>query len=367
MENVENIIEPPRPIIKQNISNNDILLGKPIPPIDRLKYISSDDFEELISEWIYGYLIEIKGKVYSKIKRNGGAGDKGRDVIAVYENDDWDNYQCKYYKDPLMPTNIYLELGKLCYYTFIKDYTIPQNYYFVSPKGVGPTLNDLIDNPKNLNKELIDNWNKYCRYNITDKKEILLEDKFLDYVEKFDFNIISSIEPQELIEQFRQTRYFALRFGGGLTKTRPVDIKPPSDIRDSELTYTGQIFLAYSEHKKNSITSVTDLETYPELKSHFQRQRENFYCADSLNQFSRDALPIESNCFENFKNEIFDGVIEIVSSDHSDGYEKLQATIQESVRVSISNSPLQSYIKLKDKKGICHHLVNESRIKWVKD
>jgi hypothetical protein len=367
MDKIENIIDPPLPILEPRITNNDILLGKPIPAIDHLKVLSADEFEKLILEWIHGYLKTIRGNVYKKIRRNAGAGDKGRDVIAIYEDDSWDNYQCKYYKDPLTPINIYIELGKLCYYTFIKDYTIPKKYYFVSPCGVGQTLFDYLNEPAVLKKQLIVNWDKYCKNYITKKKEISLVQRFKEYVDEFDFSIFSAVEPLEFLEQFRQTRYYAIRFGGGLTKMRPKDEIPPEEIGVSELVYTEQILNAYSDHKKEKINDIEDLETYPEFKNHFQRQREYFYCADSLYQFSRDALPIESNCFDDLKNEIYEGIIEIIEANHSDGLEKLNQTIHESVKISLTSSPLQSNIYAKDKKGICHHLVNESRIKWVKD
>ncbi|MFF5995186.1 hypothetical protein AAGS61_10565 [Lysinibacillus sp. KU-BSD001] len=79
----------------------------------------------------------------------------GRDVIGYLkysQNDEaeWDNYQCKHYDKALTPQVALLEVGKLCYYTFIGEFTVPKNYYFVSSRGIGPKLAKLIDNPERL-------------------------------------------------------------------------------------------------------------------------------------------------------------------------------------------------------------------------
>ena len=51
-----------------------------IPPIDKVHVMDEDSFEQFTLEWLYG----CKKSKYSSIKRLGGAGDKGRDVIAYY-------------------------------------------------------------------------------------------------------------------------------------------------------------------------------------------------------------------------------------------------------------------------------------------
>lgn len=39
-----------------------------------------------------------------------------------------------------------VEFGKLCYYTFIGEYNIPQKYYIVASNGIGKSLRSLIEN-----------------------------------------------------------------------------------------------------------------------------------------------------------------------------------------------------------------------------
>lgn len=42
--------------VPQKPDNYDILFGLPIPPIDRLRTFSADQFEDMICEWADGYL-----------------------------------------------------------------------------------------------------------------------------------------------------------------------------------------------------------------------------------------------------------------------------------------------------------------------
>ena len=89
----------------------------------------------------------------------GGAGDKGRDVVGYLGDPqtacEWDSYQCKHYDHPLMPTDIYTELGKLCVYTNRGDFTVPRRYRFVAPRGVGVKLHDMLRNAEKLREALI--------------------------------------------------------------------------------------------------------------------------------------------------------------------------------------------------------------------
>jgi hypothetical protein len=113
-----------------SVTNRDILLGKPIPAIDRVKLFSEEEFEFFTLEWLHGFLKN--SGIYQSIYKQGGSGDMGRDVVAfVSESQDiWDNYQCKHYDNPLSPSQVWVEIGKLCYYCYSAEYSVPRKYYF---------------------------------------------------------------------------------------------------------------------------------------------------------------------------------------------------------------------------------------------
>ncbi|RYE93024.1 MAG: hypothetical protein EOO77_46030, partial [Oxalobacteraceae bacterium] len=162
----------------------EIRSGPFIPPIERIKLFSADQWEAVVDEWASSL------PAYQLVERAGGAGDKGCDVIATVDpfnpTSDWDNYQCKHYDHPLAPSDIWVELGKLCYYTFIGDYSVPRAYRFVAPRGVGTKLLNLIKKPEKLREELIANWAPKCAAQITSAKSVPLEGNLLEYVKAFD-------------------------------------------------------------------------------------------------------------------------------------------------------------------------------------
>ncbi|MBY0083915.1 hypothetical protein H7K37_01980 [Brevibacillus brevis] len=365
MELERNIIEIDEPVVKVKLSNTDLLLGKPIEPIKRLQVISDTDFEDLVREWSCGYL---KHK-YVKVRRCGGAGDMGRDVIAYVSEDKgmdliWDNYQCKHYNASLSPSTVWIELGKLCYYTFIKEYPVPRKYYFVTPKGISTKLSNFIDNPEKLKEGLIEEWNDKCRKQITSGKNIELVGEFLTYVENFDFSIFDDIDPQELIEQHSKTKYYYYRFGG-IHKTRPEPVEPPDRISPNELLYVKKLLEAYSDNHKSSIDDISQLSVHFKYISHFNRQRKCFYSAESLMKFERDTLPPGVNAFEDLKQEVYDGIIDVIESQHPDGFERVKEACKVARNLNMPSYPLYTSIKGNDLNGLCHHLANEDKISWV--
>ena len=178
-----------------------------IAPIDKVHIMDEDSFEHFTLEWLYG----CKKDKYSSIMRIGGAGDKGRDVIAYRKDGGVDYFQCKHYNSALAPSNYYLELGKLCYYTYTKDIPLPKSYYIVASNDIGPTLQDLLDNSAQLLSSLLDNWDTYCRFKITKSKEINLDADLLGYIRSFDFSIIKTYPIAQIIDEHLNS--FVSEFG----------------------------------------------------------------------------------------------------------------------------------------------------------
>ena len=336
--------------------------GQNIPPVARIGIFSPDDWETFIEEWL-----DTKKSDYKKIERLGGAGDKGRDVVASIEdnlsaNESWDCYQCKHYDNALYPTQVWVEVSKILYYTFIKDYSIPRKYYFVAPKGCGTLLSTYLDNPDELRKELKANWLQYCESKITSTSSIKLSGEFLAYVDKFDFSIFKKIAIKDIIEEHKRHSNHLLRFGGGLAqRTEIVDSDIPNSIQSNETVYVSQLLSAYGSDCSKDFKSVDDI-TSP-YQNHFKRARLNFHYAEQLRNLYRDSLP--PGTFENFQIEIYDGTVNIYENAHSNGYEKVKAVETQASLVDISSNPLKDVSLQKDKIGVCHQLCNESKFKWV--
>ena len=75
----------------------------------------------------------------------------------------------------------------LCaFIAFMKEYIFPEKYFFVAPRGLGPKLTDLLNDPEKLKSSLFNAWDTYCKKEITKDEEVSLDGAFLAYYEKFN-------------------------------------------------------------------------------------------------------------------------------------------------------------------------------------
>ena len=350
------------PANEGRLSNQQILLGQRLDPLEVVKIYSADEWEKFIREWV-----ESLRSQYREVRRASGSGDKGRDVIgytgAVSTETPWDNYQCKHYDHALYPSDLWKELAKLCYYTKQKSYSVPRAYYFVAPRGVGPEALSFLEKPTEMRKALIERWLKGDLLRVG-KQNIQLEGALRQYVEAFDFSIVKDVPPPRVIEQHRATRFHATRFGGGLVKLPPSQANVPAEIADTETRFIEQLLQAYSDHLSESVMLPSDLGNHPSLKKHFDRQRTHFYLAELLRNFTRDNIP-EDGCFERLQDLIEDGVLDTVESDHSNGFERMEEVVKAARSLQIDSHPLKECLEGYHRSGICHQLANQDRIVWV--
>lgn len=339
-----------------------VLHGPLIPPQQQLLLYSPDQWEDFVQEWAH-YCLK---KQYSQVQRFTGSGDRGIDVAGFVDakklHGVWDNYQCKHYNNALTPTNIWVEIGKIIWYSFKKEYAVPRRYYFVAPKGAGTSLSALLADAGKLQEELVSNWDKYVRKGITKTQEVLLETALLAFVNAFDFSIFEAKTALQIVEDHRASPVHSARFGGGV-KPRPEAAKPPADIATEESRYVVQLLEAYTEHTGKPITGPAALSSSPKLREHFHRQREAFYHAESLRLFARDSVPVGT--FESLQGDIYYGVVDTHDGGHSDGYARVCAVTKAARELQITENALISCTKPKDRDGICHQLANEDRLRWI--
>lgn len=112
--------------------------GVPIPKPLRVTTFSPGEWESFTEEWATSL-----EQSYARVARFGGSGDLGVDVVGFVGDTwktGWDNYQCKHYDHPLRPSDIWIEIGKIIYYSYKNEYTVPRKYYFVASQNVGTSL-----------------------------------------------------------------------------------------------------------------------------------------------------------------------------------------------------------------------------------
>lgn len=344
-------------------TSDHVQSGLPIEKITRVKSLSPDEWEVFVEEWANS----LTGK-YQKVSRSGGSGDQGVDVACFKDSNRffgaWDNYQCKHYDHPLQPSDIWVEIGKIIYYSSIEEYKPPHKYYFVCPYNVGTKLSKFLNKPSQLKGEAEKNWENYCQNSITSVKSIALTGELKVYFDQFDFSIFSFKSTVEIIDEHQYTPFHSVRFGGGLPP-RPALIPPPHVNQPEESRYIRKILDAYGEHSGERFEDSNFLESHELYKRDYERQRFRFYHAEALRNFARDTVP--EGTFESLQNELFNGVIDTCEDDHDNGFKRMKAVTKQATQIELTSNPLVTAVKVEDRQGICHQLANEDRLTWVNE
>ena len=169
-------------------SADHVFNGIPIPKPSRVASFSPEEWESFTEEWASSLTDS-----YARVRRFGGSGDQGIDIVGfptdTMWDGGWDNYQCKRYNNSLYPGDIWVEIGKIIYYSYKGEYPPPRKYYFVASKGVGTTLQKLLGNPGKLKEQAEAKWKDNCQDKITTTFSIPLEGELLDWFNEFDFSI----------------------------------------------------------------------------------------------------------------------------------------------------------------------------------
>jgi hypothetical protein len=340
-----------------------VQFGIPRPAQQQLLLYAPGEWEEFIHEWVHSLK-----STYSKVQRIGGAGDMGIDVGGFTDVKllfgVWDNYQCKHYAKALTPSDATPEIAKVLWYSFQKQYAAPRKYYFVAPKECGISLKKLLLKPEELRAYVIEHWDMQCAKAVTEGRTIALDGDFRKYVDAFDFTIFDQRTLLEMLDGHRTTPSHAVRFGGGLPN-RPQVTAPPFQEGEQASRYIQQLFEAYSDHTKTDIANLACLSPREELADHFHRQREFFYHAEALRNFARDTVP--TGTFEDLQSEVHAGVRDVEgAATHADGYVRMNAVTLAAVSLNLTSNALLSVTKMQDRKGMCHQLANEDRLRWRK-
>ncbi|MBN8455301.1 ABC-three component system protein [Accumulibacter sp.] len=359
-------IPPPVPILQlqapsPGMAADVVASGQPVHPEDRIKLFCDKEWERFVQEWVDSLRDE-----YDLVERCGGAGDMGRDVIGTVkgENGAWDNYQCKHYAYSLKPSDIWVELGKLAYYTKRGDYSYPRRYYFIAPRGAGTKLSNLLKKPEELRGELLKQWDAHCREGITKTEIVECDTAMKAYIDSLDFTIFQATPVLRIIEAHAKTRWYAVRFGGGLPQ-RPEPLTPPAVPAGNEAVFVGELRRAYADHLKHEMNDVdAGLAGREDLREHFNDARVEFYSAEGLRTFSRDTLPPGE--FERLQDEMHSGIKDDLRGEHADGYRRLVAVVRTARILPLASHALISRIHNRDRGGICHQLANDGKVRWVK-
>lgn len=134
-----------------------------------------------------------------------------------------------------------------------------------------------------------------------------------------------------------------------------------------ESGYVTQLYAAFGQHLKKAVKGTCDLPG--EFQMEFAEQRRYFYDAEGVRLNIREVFEHGSEEFSALKDDLYDGVCDTCRDpSHVDGLARMRATLRDASHFDINGSVLVEFpalIRAAHKKGMCHMLVNDKRLKWV--
>jgi hypothetical protein len=326
----------------------------------RLQEIDDNELEEFVESWLGR-----KAKRYHDVVRIGAANDKGRDVIGFLTDrrheGPWELYQCKRKtrNSKLGTPEAMSELGKLFYHYVEGTYaTLPVAYVFVSPRGVVGPLQDLIFNPSRLGPHLISRWDTDCANHIT-SHPVPLSPAICAAVEGFDFARVSYLAAPQIVKDPDAAPALS-KLLGLIPEEAPHGEAPP-DIQPEELVYIDQLRQIYEEVAGKVFATADEVLADPDQGERLRLQRTRFFEAAAFTRFHRDNTA--PGTVETFRDDVYHGVIEVYSGSHASRFERVQAVMKHAGVLQVALLGRASRIPVRQ--GICHHLANERRLRWM--
>ena len=151
----------------------------------------------------------------------------------------------------------------------------------------------------------------------------------------------------------------------------PILLSPTDEIEEHEITYVRELMAAYGDAEGDDDFTRDKLPQFPAYESNFARQRKDYFAAESVRRCVRDTYTVnDPDQFEILKDETYDGVVDVLEQDFDNGYQRLKGVMAQASQIRVDKCLLSrdtTWIGNSEKKGVCHVLVNERRIKgWVK-
>ncbi|WP_353953558.1 ABC-three component system protein [Knoellia sp. S7-12] len=338
---------------------SQVQMGRFRSPAKIVSIFDPDEWEEFTNEWV----AILPG--YAKVGRISGAGDRGVDVAGWLSESgfagDWDAYQCKHYNRSLEPADAYKEIFKLFLAVLDGVWALPQRYFFVAPKGCGPSLMQYLNGGRDLRAAFLDRLQADIKtQTITSSSEDRV--RVETYAASVDFAMFREISVEDALSSHKQTDRYVLRFGGGMPP-KPTPEPVPEAPTSEEAPYLSALWPVYTERYGTELDSFETCVKDTRVSNHLLRQREAFYSAETLKRHVRDLLP--PGAYDAYQEDVYVGVVDTCEATYPSGYDRLGATMAQAARIDISANALVQSSEIKDKQGACHQLAGDEGLRWV--
>jgi hypothetical protein len=152
----------------------------------------------------------------------------------------------------------------------------------------------------------------------------------------------------------------------------PTQVVPPDTLLPEEQPYISELYAAYGDREgvvdfgEEHLLQYGDGEYDDDIKD----RRIDYFAAESIRRGVSELYSGKyANQFELLKDETLDGIKNTARKTFPNGFERMlgvmeQAALIQVKRYILSQSP--NWISNRIKMGVCHFLVNDNKLKWVK-
>jgi hypothetical protein len=152
---------------------------------------------------------------------------------------------------------------------------------------------------------------------------------------------------------------------------RPRELPVPPIPLDVEHKYIHELYRAYTDAEENKgVIGEDNISQFADYADDLKDRRIDYFAAESIRRGLEELKrkPLQEQ-FAVLKSETLAGVKDTARRKHANGYDHMLAVMEQASglqveRYLLSRSPY--WISTPIKKGVCHFLVNDGDLKWVK-
>lgn len=154
------------------------------------------------------------------------------------------------------------------------------------------------------------------------------------------------------------------------TLPAPTPVEPPKLPLLEEQPYISELYAAYGDKEGIANFKAGHLPQYSEYDEDIKERRIDYFAAESIRRGVSELYSGEyASQFDALKEETFNGIKNTARKTFSNGYDRMLCVMEQAVLIEVkkyllSRSP--NWINNRVKMGVCHFLVNDNRLRWVK-
>lgn len=145
---------------------------------------------------------------------------------------------------------------------------------------------------------------------------------------------------------------------------------PPEELADHEQAYIEALYAAYGDAAHVDGFDQSSLASYPEYDENLKERRIDYFSAESIRCSIIELQGADlQDQFSVLKSEMYAGVRNTAMKRYDDGFDRMLNVMEQATATSVNQYVLSRspyWINNRIKQGVCHFLVKDGKLRWVK-